>query len=115
MDSYQAVYDAVRSKIGRVDGNEVIDRAIREAFDISHAKAMLQEQISSVGFEMVRPSAVYRPSIGLDGTKWCALYGENLMDGVAGFGDTPEEAMRDFDQNWFKQRTPDAGRALNRS
>ena len=111
MDSYQAVYDATRSKIGRVDSADVLERAAREAFDISHARAMLQEQIGSIGHEMMRPSVLYRPSIGLDGTKWCVLYGEDLMNGVSGFGDTPAEAMLAFDQAWWKEKTPAAIRA----
>ncbi|MCW0104448.1 hypothetical protein [Burkholderia pseudomallei] len=32
---------------------------------------------------------------------WCALYGPNLMEGVCGFGDSPAEAMADFDKNWL--------------
>lgn len=28
-----------------------------------------------------------------DGDQWCALYGENLQEGIAGFGDTPYNAM----------------------
>ena len=32
--------------------------------------------------------------ISLDGDKWCALVGENLQEGVAGFGDTPTAAIR---------------------
>lgn len=110
MDAYQAVYDAARSKIGRVDSHDVLANAAREAFDISHARAMLQEQIASIGYEMMRPSVLYRPSIAPDGTKWCALYGENLMEGVAGFGDTPDEAMKAFDLAWWKERTPNAVR-----
>lgn len=110
MDSYQAVYDAVRSKIGRVDSADVLASAAREAFDMSYARALLQEQISMVGNEIVRPSVLYRPSVVPDGNKWCALYGADLMEGVAGFGDTPDDAMRDFDQNWFKQQTPVAVR-----
>lgn len=31
-----------------------------------------------------------------DGDKWCALLGENIMDGVSGWGDTPEEALDDL-------------------
>lgn len=108
MDTYQAVYDATRSKISSVNTGDVIERAVREAFDVSHARAMLQEQIWSVGIEMVRPSVLYRPTVVPDGNKWSALYGANLMEGVCGFGDTPEEAMRDFDQNWLKQHTPAA-------
>ena len=46
------------------------------------------------------PSVLFRPRIYIDGDKWCALYGDNLQDGVAGFGSTPEAAMADFDANW---------------
>ena len=31
-----------------------------------------------------------------DGDKWCVLWGPNLQDGVAGFGDTPYLAVLDF-------------------
>jgi hypothetical protein len=50
--------------------------------------------------DQAAPHAIMRPSISLDGNLWCALYGKNLQDGVAGFGETPELAMRDFDRNW---------------
>lgn len=33
-----------------------------------------------------------------DGDKWCVLWGENLQEGISAFGDTPEEAMMNFDQ-----------------
>jgi hypothetical protein len=33
-------------------------------------------------------------TISLDGDKWCALIGENLQDGLAGFGNSPIEAIR---------------------
>lgn len=55
-----------------------------------------------------RPSVLYRPALTADGTKWCALYGEDLASGVAGFGDTPAEAMYDFDKAWTTERTPSA-------
>lgn len=32
----------------------------------------------------------------LDGNKWCALYGENLQEGLAGFGDSPIMAIQDL-------------------
>lgn len=112
MDSYQAIYDAVRSRISNGDiGRAVTDVAWR-AFDISHITPIIQQEFCIAASEMQRPSAIYRPSIGPDGTKWCALYGDDLMHGVAGFGDTPDEAMRDFDQVWMKERTPAAKRAF---
>ena len=30
----------------------------------------------------------------LDGDQWCALLGENLQEGLGGFGNTPAEAIR---------------------
>jgi hypothetical protein len=105
-DTYQAVYDAVRSRIHGCD----VGAAIREAahLDASHAIAMVQQDFSIAAAEMQRPSVLYRPSIGMDGNKWCALYGDDLMHGIAGFGDTPAEAMTDFDKNWREQKTPQA-------
>ena len=32
-----------------------------------------------------------------------SAYGKDLQAGVAGFGDTPAEAMTDFDVNWNRQ------------
>lgn len=48
-----------------------------------------------------RPSFILKPKLSVDGNLWCALYGDNLMEGVAGFGDSPEEAYCDFDKAWF--------------
>lgn len=31
-----------------------------------------------------------------DGSAWCALLGANLMEGEAGFGDTPMEALQNL-------------------
>lgn len=47
-----------------------------------------------------RPSTKFRPGLSIDGNKWRALYGSNLQDGVAGFGDSPAEAMSAFDAAW---------------
>ncbi len=48
-----------------------------------------------------RPSSRLRPALSIDGNKWMAMYGLDLQQGVGGFGDTPEEAMLDFDKNWL--------------
>jgi len=52
-----------------------------------------------------KPHVFMRPAISIDGNQWCALYGKNLQDGVCGFGDTPAEAMSDFDKNWYWQKS----------
>lgn len=101
-DTYQAIYDAVRSKFSGLD----VGRAIQEgchldaSLAIESIKHELCYAIDAVKVESMRPSAIYRPGIGIDGNKWCALYGDNLQNGVAGFGDSPALAMADFDAAW---------------
>ena len=100
---YQAIYDATRSRLSNGDIGEAVSSALREA-NISHFADMSYRSISACAVEVAlalqAPSAVYRPSLRIDGNRWCALYGNNLQDGVAGFGDSPADAMRDFDRNW---------------
>jgi hypothetical protein len=54
------------------------------------------------------PHVLMRPTLMADGSMWCALYGPDLQVGVAGFGETPQQAMEEFDKAWFSQRTPAA-------
>ena len=102
-DSYQAIYDAVRSRISNGDVGRAVGDAARNAFDISHTVEMLRCDFQTVAYEMRRPSVLFRPNLSMDGNQWCALYGENLQSGVAGFGDTPALAMADFDAAWNKK------------
>lgn len=44
--------------------------------------------------------SLLKPKIFLDGRRWCVLYGENIQDGVAGFGLTPYKAVLDFNRAW---------------
>jgi len=48
------------------------------------------------------PHLKYKPVLSRDGNMWCAMYGENPMEGVCGFGETPEKAMEEFDKEWEK-------------
>jgi hypothetical protein len=61
----------------------------------------IQFYYGDLRYQANRPSTIYKPSLSIDGNKWCALYGENLQDGVAGFGDSPAEAYMDFDKEWI--------------
>ena len=49
------------------------------------------------------PQVLYKPKLFIDGNQWCALYGDNIQGGVAGFGSSPFYAMKDFDSNWIKE------------
>lgn len=103
MDSYQPIYDAVRSRISGGDVGQVMETALREAFGMaSHHMACVAQEFTSVAYEQQRPSVLYRPNLSRDGNQWCALYGDDIQVGVAGFGDSPSKAMYDFDKNWSK-------------
>ena len=96
MSDYQAVYDAVRSRITGVD----IGEAVRSALDFSFVAQVTQEEIRFVCSQYVRPSVLFRPVLTKDGDSWIALHGPDLQTGVVGTGDTPESAMADFDRVW---------------
>ena len=103
-DSYQAIDDAVRSRISGGNIGEAVQECARSAFDISYVVPSIAQSVHNAADEYRRPSVLFRPALSIDGNQWCALYGNNLHDGVAGFGDTPELAMYDFDKNFANEK-----------
>lgn len=101
-DSYQAIYDAVRSRISNGDVGSVVADIARQAFDLAFAKEVITTEFARSAMEMQRPCVLYRPAVSIDGDMWRALYGDNLQDGVAGFGKSPALAMDAFDAEWRK-------------
>ena len=79
-DNYQAIYDAVH-----------------------WAAESVRDEFARAAIAMQEVSAIYRPTLSIDGDKWCALYGDDLQSGVAGFGDSPAQAMDDFNVNWYRK------------
>ena len=57
--------------------------------------------IESAEMNLVR---LFNAKISIDGDMWCWLHGDNLQDGVAGFGKTPYLAALDFNKNFMNQR-----------
>ena len=111
MDSYQAIYDATRSRINPVDSSDAIQSAIRDlglgdyAGNVAYEFQNLAIQLQQLA---AKPSIIYKPKLSIDGNQWCALYGDNLQEGVCGFGDSPAEAMKAFDDAWHeKLSTPE--------
>lgn len=67
---------------------------------ICHAADMAKAAWLEAAWEQMRPSVIFKPALSRDGDMWCALFGENLQEGVAGFGLTPAKAMYAFDTAW---------------
>lgn len=111
-DTYQAVYDAVRSRIGNADVGGAVESALREA-NLSHYAEMSYRAAQEAASEHMRPSVLFRPSLSQDGDQWCALLGDDLVHGVAGFGETPAKAFYAFDQAFWGQKTSAALRSTH--
>jgi len=45
---------------------------------------------------------IIKPKLYKDGTQGCCLYGENIQEGIVGFGDTPKKAISDWNSSWYK-------------
>ena len=56
--------------------------------------------------DQTRPCILLKPKITLDGNKYCVLYGNNLMEGISGWGESPHKAMIDFDRVYYKDKEP---------
>ena len=70
---------------------------------ICHAADLARMSWQEAAYEMQRPSVVFKPILSKDGNMWCALFGENLQEGVAGFGPRPADAMWAFDTAWLSE------------
>lgn len=106
MSYSQEVYDAVSRQLS--GASSAIADAARMGLDISFVQGIAQQEIYQVSGEYQRPSVLFKPTIIADGTMWCALLGDDLKVGVAGFGETPDKAMRAFDDAFWKAQTPAA-------
>ena len=104
-DSYQAIYDAVRSRLSNGDIGSAVTEAMRGSFDISYAVEGIKQEFMQAAYQMQRPVVIMKPALSIDGNQYCFLYGTNLHDGVAGFGDTPEKAALAFDLEWLNSTT----------
>lgn len=68
----------------------------------------LYEAAKNIYFVSTQPCVIFKPQLLPDGDQWCALYGANIQEGVAGFGESPQLAMEAFDKAWHA-KLPQAG------
>jgi anti-sigma factor RsiW len=56
------------------------------------------------------PAAVRRPRLSIRGRTFVALLGSAIEEGIAGFGDSVQAALRAFDAQYSRSLTPPADR-----
>ena len=89
---------------GRLHKGDIMND--EDSYFVRHALINAADQQISTEYERRRPFVLLKPRIFIDGDKWCALYGENIMSGVCGFGSTPDEAAKSFDIEWLNGKAP---------
>jgi hypothetical protein len=79
------------------------DRVSAELMGCFHdVRQRIEDCAIDVSLAMTAPHILYKAALSKDGNQWCWLYGSNLQEGVAGFGDTPALAAKAFDAEWNK-------------
>ena len=44
-----------------------------------------------------------KPKLYKDGNMWCVLYGDNIQEGICGFGKSPILAIYEFNKAWREE------------
>jgi len=82
--------------------------------NLSWSFTRLDETLQGIISELGKPHRFLRPELFRDGNKWCALYGADLQAGIAGFGDSPADAIEAFNREYIRKIDPTGGRAAGR-
>ena len=62
-----------------------------------------KERMNNLALEQkLIPFSTLKPKIHKDGNQWCVLLGENIQEGVVGFGDTPMKAILAWNEELHK-------------
>ena len=81
------------------------------AFNVGQAAQVLSQEIASYHATW---HSVLKPRLFKDGNAWCALYGDDLQVGIAGFGDTPALALMAFETAMCSENGAHVSAALQR-
>ncbi len=75
-----------------------IESSQRQWHDILYQQERMNVIIEQVEYNKFM---MLKPKVSIDGDQYCVLYGENLQEGIAGFGDTLYLAILDFNKQFY--------------
>lgn len=62
--------------------------------DATKNKVLISQTLEGSQWNMAHPTKLtVEAELYKDGDEWCCLIGENIQDGCAGFGRTPQDAI----------------------
>ena len=78
-----------------LDSGLLLNRLVHQA-DLVHQN-ILATEIEKAEYNLF---VMLKPKFGIDGNQYYVLYGDNLQEGVVGFGDTLYLAILDFNKKF---------------
>ncbi|PYL23973.1 MAG: hypothetical protein DMF37_08525 [Verrucomicrobia bacterium] len=75
---------------------------------VDQTMAAMQEMERYCAAHPRSPAAIRRPRLSIRGRTVIALLGPAIEEGIAGFGDTVQAALRAFDAQYSRSLTPPA-------
>ena len=75
-----------------------------ESSQRQHHEVMLQQDRQFAVMQQAEYNlfSVLKPKLYKDANEWCCLYGDNIQEGISGFGETPHKAILDWNTAWDK-------------
>lgn len=72
----------------------------------SHGTCAIVDELIAAANELraMQVISTIKPSFSKDGNRFCYLLGENLQEGIAGFGSTVGEAMYNFCNAFWNEK-----------
>ena len=78
---------------------EQIESSQRQHHEVVRHQEALIEATTGADYKQF---SMLKPKLYKDGNQWCCLLGENIQEGIVGFGETPHKAVMDWNGAWHK-------------
>ena len=78
---------------------EQIESSQRQHHEVLRHQEVMVEAITGADYKQF---ALLKPKLYKDGNKWCCLLGENIQEGIVGFGESPYKAVIDWNGAWHR-------------
>lgn len=79
---------------------EELESSKRQMHEDYQHEAKMMVLVQQIEFNLF---SILKPTLTVDGNQWCCLYGKDLQDGIAGFGDSPYLAILDWNKEWHNK------------
>ena len=98
--AWKASWHSIVALIVWDDSSKFLDMSVEEVTELAnegnHTAVLLLPAVV-VKNKLNKNTKLNKPRLFLDEGAWCVLLGDNIQDGICGYGDSPAEAMQDYE------------------